>query len=180
MIIDKEKFLEYHLLSMLEAMGGPDNLRKAVGSLMVELSKRRTDRLQGDLEIIGGKFPQVVEDSQRLWEALSDDDLADLTRDKYSQDPSTFVFQLMDPDPYFGTHHSITWQINGSPNKDLYKEIYQKYIYITEDEGDKEEHAFLTDDEKARMDLRDLFDLSFKIVREISHAPQVLGSTLNP
>ena len=157
---------------------GPEQIHEAVMSTFIALSEMDLEHKKGKLEFIRKGFPGVIKDAEELWTACIADGVPEFT---VFSPPSEFVPHMAGQDPIAGS--PITWAIESSPHnhKDLYSNIYQKYIYITEDEGDKEEHANFTVEEKRKIDFRDLFDLSFELVRDIARAPHVLEpSSPNP
>lgn len=106
---------------MVESLQGPEQQIEAVYYVRKELDKRNLAHIENNLQFVKGTFPGVVEDVEKLSQALVDDGLGYLSQEGLDGfgSPSSFLGSI---DLYHG-------QGRLSPeNEALYAEIQRKYF----------------------------------------------------
>lgn len=152
-----------------------------VSSVRNQLDQRYRENLEGNLDLIRTNLPQVVTDAERLFDALHRDGIFSYVVAAGADDeisPSSFLFTLA------SGHYTeqIQKQIDTSPSKMMYVELYERYSgFMKRDRETEGKIAFeenLTSKEKAAEDLSFIFDQAFDNLKELRRldSPEVFDT----
>ena len=127
-----------------------------------ELIGRYRSYLEGNLEFIRKRKPQVVKDAEILYRAIDSDDLMELTVAPSSGDepPSHFLPTLIGPSRDLVP--TLFGSAKKSSNQELYQEMYRKYFDAY---GVRRNPDFNPED-------IDFFDESFDFIKELKRLDQ--------